>query len=62
MAYLMLNAKTKKEKNLIREFAITMNLDYKEISLEDYINQIAESCQQIKAGKTLSLKELEGGL
>jgi hypothetical protein len=62
MSYLMLKAKTKKEKTLVIEFAERMKLDYKEISLPDYLNQISESRQQIKSGKKISLKELERGI
>ena len=46
----------------IRQFAQRMKLDFKEISLEEYIQQIAESRKQIKDGKTISLNELVRGI
>lgn len=39
-----------------------MKLDFKQISLEEFIQQIAESRKQIKNGKKISLKELERGI
>ena len=62
MSYVILNPKSRREESLIRQFAEKMKLDLKRISLEEYINQIAESRREIKAGKKVSLKDLENGI
>lgn len=62
MTYLVLKPKTKKEESIIRQIADLLRVDYKEISLEEYISHIAVSRKQIKAGKKVSLKELENGI
>ena len=62
MSYLVLKANSKKEENIIKQFAELLKLDYKEISLKEYVQQITESRKQIKAGKKISLRDLENGL
>lgn len=62
MSYLVLKLKTKKEENVIRQIADLLKVDYKKITLEEYIRNIAESRKQIKSGKKISLKALEDGI
>ena len=62
MSYMVLKAKSRREENLIRQFASKMKLEYKSVSLEEYISEIAEGRRQIKSGKKISLKELESGI
>lgn len=62
MSYLVLKPKTKKEESILKQIAELLKVDYKEISLEAYIRDIAESRRQIKSGKKISLKDLENGI
>jgi len=49
----------KKRRNADQEICTAyMKLDFKQISLDEYINDIAESRRQIKNGKKISLKDL----
>jgi hypothetical protein len=62
MSYLVLKPKTKKEESILKQIAELLKVDYKEISIETYIRDIAESRRQIKSGKKISLKDLENGI
>lgn len=62
MSYLVLKPRSKKEEALIKQFAELLNLDYKSISVQRYLRDIVESRQQFKAGKKISLKDLEDGI
>ena len=62
MAYLVLNPKTKRKESIIRQIAELLNVDYKKITLREYIRHITESRRQIKSGKKVSLKDLENGI
>ena len=62
MSYLVLKPKTKKEENIIRQIAELLKVDCKEVSIDSYIRDIAESRKQIKSGKKVSLKDLANGI
>lgn len=51
MSYMILNPKTKKQVMMIKQFAQRMKLEFKQVSLEEYIHDITESRRQIKIGK-----------
>ena len=58
MSYLVLEAKTKKEEAIIKQFADLMKFDYRKIQLSTYIKDITESRKQIKMGKKISINNL----
>ena len=62
MSYLVLKIKSKREEKVIKQIAELLNMDYKQVSPKEYLRQIAQSRKQIKAGKKISLKELENGI
>ena len=62
MSYLILKPKTKKEETFLKQLADMMHVEYQKISLEDYMNDIAESRKQIKQGKKVSLTSLMNGI
>ncbi len=59
---MILNPKSSREENLIKEFAHKMRLEYKTLTLDEYIREIENSRNQIKSGKRISMKELERGI
>jgi hypothetical protein len=62
MAYFVLKPRTKKEEALIKQFAEMNRLSFKTVALKKYTRDISESRKEIKAGKKISLSDLEDGL
>jgi len=62
MSYFVLKPKSKKEASFIKDLIEKLQIEYTKVSLEDYIQQIAERRKQIKQGKKVSLSSLTNGI
>ncbi len=62
MSYIVIKPKSKKEETFLRSLIEKLNIDYKKVSLKDYIKDITESRQQFKQGKKVSLSSLSNGI
>ena len=62
MSYLILKPKSKKEETFLKQLADKLNIDYQQVSLKEYMADIAESRKQLKRGKKVSLSSLANGL
>jgi len=58
MSYLVMKPKSKKEEAVLKQIAELLNVDYKKITLDEYIRQIAARRKEMKAGKKVALKDI----
>lgn len=62
MSYLVINPKSKKEELFLKSLIEKLNVDYKQVTLENYIRDITDSRKQFKRGKKVSLTSLINGI
>ena len=62
MGYIVLKPKSKREELFLQNLIEKLNVEYKKISLKDYMRDISESRKQIKKGKKVSLSSIANGI
>lgn len=62
MSYLVIHPKSKKEQTFLKNLIDKLNIEYQEVTIQEYVRDISESRQQIKKGKKITLTSLLNGL